>query len=131
MLLARTHIVSGQHPSTAYGPAVLGRDDPESLLAAGQRLPLSCVDVYALELISGISDGVANGLLIARSRITTAVQSGLSERTALQFAKGVGPQNSEKLLRFIRVLGECLPFSTNPASTLPFDPSEQGTLSLQ
>jgi hypothetical protein len=81
--------------------------DPESLLAQGGRLPLACADMFALELVPGVSDSLASELLRAGPRIINAAQKGHSQQAALQIAKGVGVQKSHILTRFISVDGPC------------------------
>jgi hypothetical protein len=86
---------------------VASQSDPESLIAHGERLPLVCVDMFALELIPGVSDNLATELLSATPRIIQSARRGVPAGTALQIAKGVGALKSHSLLRFISLEDRC------------------------
>jgi hypothetical protein len=94
--------------------------DPESLLATGQKMPLACADVASLELISGVSDRMALGLIEQYPRIATSIREGASAETALQLAHGVGPATAKKLLHYLDVSTPC----TSNQSFEPFSPTE-------
>jgi hypothetical protein len=88
-------------------PLALLPTDAESIFARGDRLPLTCTDVSTLEMIRGISDGLAFQLVAARERVVNAYLQGEEDVIALQRVHGIGPATAERLLGFIRLDGYC------------------------
>lgn len=82
-------------------------DDPESLLATGQQIPFACADMWSLELISGVSDTLADELLERRESILLAARHAPPD-VALQLARGVGATKGRELAKFISMQGACV-----------------------
>lgn len=81
----------------------LEKKDPESILVFGKRLSLGIVDMYSLELIPGVSDTLAQGILKNRSAILRRARNlPLSAQCeALMIAKGIGPKMARKLAFYL------------------------------
>jgi len=75
-------------------------NDPESILAIGDMIPLQCADVASLELISGVSDSLALELINKRAAILSAART-LTTDEALQLAHGVGENTAKRLATLI------------------------------
>ena len=78
-------------------------NDPESLLAQGKKLPLATADIYALELIPGISDTLAHKIIATRLAVHS-VSSFLRPSTkhrAFEVIHGVGPKTAKKLSHYL------------------------------
>lgn len=73
--------------------------DSESCLALGGFLPFVDSQLFDLELITGISENIANSLLENKSLIINKTnQLTLNQRfKAFELAKGIGPKKSEIL----------------------------------
>lgn len=76
--------------------------DPESLIALNKRIPLQNADIYALELIPGISDTLAFRIIQQREEIIKAAGT-YSEKPYLAFTcvKGIGPKSAKVMDRYI------------------------------
>lgn len=95
--------------STTHGAGP--QSDPESLLAAGERIALGCADLSALELIPGVSDSLAEALLAKRTAIALAHQTS-PITTSLELARGVGPRNAASLARYLGTGDTCEGYET-------------------
>jgi hypothetical protein len=82
-------------------------DDPETVLAMGFPLPLSCADEFSLQLVPGISDKLARSILDARERIQAARGNGEATTKALEHAHGVGPAKARSLATILLLDGPC------------------------
>lgn len=91
--------------------------DPESTLALGKKIPLSCLDLSSLELIPGVSGAVARNLLDKRPSILS-ISKTESPILALQYAHGVGEKTSIRLAQFLSLE----PDTTCAPEYLPFEP---------
>jgi DNA uptake protein ComE-like DNA-binding protein len=80
--------------------------DPESLLASGHPLPLSCADLSSLELLPGISDKTGTELLEKRDSIIRAERF-TSLEESFQLARGVGSKTAARLVRYLSANGDC------------------------
>jgi len=71
-------------------------EDAESTLACGQRLYLSQVDLYDLELIPGLSDALGNRILAKRDDINRKARllPELKSYQAFEIVKGIGPKKA-------------------------------------
>jgi hypothetical protein len=103
------------------GTSLLSRD-PESTLAARDKLPLACADAANLELIGGVSDTLAFELVEKRDRILNGAQTGLHSEEALQLAHGIGAATARKLLSYLSLSATCDAASYAPRE--PFAPPE-------
>lgn len=99
-------IVVTRYRSLLPPPSLTSTQDPESLLASGQKLAFQCADMWTLELIPGISDTLATELLKERSSILRAARHEAPE-VALQRARGVGSAKGRELSRFISLESAC------------------------
>jgi hypothetical protein len=108
-ILSLGHIHAGTFdtPETTTSPE-LPASDPESILATGGKLPLTCSDHFALELISGVSTTLTSELLKNRLKLR-ALATRVGERAAFLSVKGVGDKKRDILLRYISLLGSCRP----------------------
>ena len=80
-------------------------NDPEGCLARGARLRLSKANMWALELIPGISDTLADNIL-TRRKYVRHVAPHLTEgtrHTALEVVHGLGPKSARKLGKYIEI----------------------------
>ena len=108
-VLTLGHILAGTFDTPKLpANADLSASDPESILATGGKLPLTCSDHFALELISGVSTTLTYELL--KNRFTLrALATRVGEHTAFLSVKGVGDKKRDVLLRYISLLGRCRP----------------------
>ena len=104
--LANT-LLPGSNAQDRDGIDLSGDSDPESRLAQGMRVSLHCIDVATLEMLNGVSDKLAFGLVDKRGNLLTMRQHGISEMQALQTVHGVGAVKAKELTRYIRVDGSC------------------------
>ena len=105
--LGHIHTATFDTPEATTSPE-LSTSDPESILATGGKLPLTCSDHFALELISGVSTTLTYELL--KNRFTLrALATRVGEHTAFLSVKGVGDKKRDVLLRYISLLGRCRP----------------------
>jgi hypothetical protein len=81
-------------------------DDPEGRLAMGFKLPLSCADVWSLELLKGVSDTLAFELVAKRYEIMRAALNE-SPAAALGKARGIGDTTAAKLLKYLDLTERC------------------------
>jgi hypothetical protein len=81
-------------------------DDPEGRLAMGFKLPLSCADVWSLELLKGVSDTLAFEMVAKRYEIMRAALTE-SPAEALGKARGIGDTTAAKLLRYLDLTERC------------------------
>lgn len=86
--------------------------DPESLLALGYPLSLHCVDLFSLELISGVSDKTGMALIQNKDEILRSISSGIPITKALQSTRGVGPAFATKLAHYLDGIAPCTVSST-------------------
>ena len=94
------------HSSPVVSPPHLNQsNDAESKLALGQRLKLEACDVFALELIPGISDTLAFKMVEKRSTIAETAQylSHSSKHRALEIIHGIGKKTAQKLNYYLEV----------------------------
>ncbi len=75
----------------------------ETKLALGLRLALSQVDIYELELVSGIGDSVAQGIVREKNIIAHEARGLATSNQARAFerVKGVGPKLSSALVLLV------------------------------
>lgn len=92
---------------------LLGAQDPETLLALGERLPLGCADVASLEMISGVSDLLAFGLIEHSGDLIQSVDGGASELDAIKRIRGVGERTGVRLLKYV-TLRRCGGYNSAP-----------------
>jgi hypothetical protein len=91
--------------------------DPESILAAREKLHLTCSDPSSLELISGISDRLAFELIDKRDEIVRSAQTGVRDEIALLRARGVGAATAKKLLQYLSLSTNCM----HPSDYMPVE----------
>jgi hypothetical protein len=108
-------------PRSAVYPT--SASDPESTLACGKKILLSCADLSSLELIPGVSGATARNLLEKRALILSVAKTE-SPIIALQYARGVGKKNSINLATFISLEPDrkCTP------EYRPFEPRQRPPL---
>jgi ERCC4-type nuclease len=94
--------------------------DPESALACGKKISLSCADLSSLELIPGVSGATARNLLDTRTLILSVAKTG-SPILALEHARGVGKKTAIKLAQFISLD----PDRTCAPEYRPFEPHQR------
>ena len=80
-------------------------NDAESKFALGHRLDLATVDVYALELIPGISDTLAFKMIAKRSEINETAQylTPSARHRSLEIIHGIGKKTAQKLADYLEV----------------------------
>jgi hypothetical protein len=93
-------------PASKKTPIFIDATDPESALAMGLRLPLKCVDTWALELIPKVPTKVAKRIFMQRDEIINKAAK-TSERAALLDIYGVGDATAKQLLKYISLKGSC------------------------
>jgi ribosomal protein S13 len=79
--------------------------DAESKFALGHRLDIATVDIYALELIPGISDTLAFKMIAKRSDISETAQylSQSARHRSLEIIHGIGKKTAQKLATYLEV----------------------------
>jgi len=87
-------------------PVNVSPSDPESLLATGATLPLACADMWSLQLITGVSDRMAEELLLKRERIIAAAET-RPLADALQLARGIGKKTGVTLAKLLSTERVC------------------------
>lgn len=80
--------------------------DPESLLAAGMRIPLRCATQSDLELIPGLPQETAATLLENKLHLAAAA-SAAGASDALLSLRGIGEKRAALILRHIDLTGTC------------------------
>jgi hypothetical protein len=96
-------IATWGHPSTRF--------DAESVLAHGDKLQLSCLDLADLELLPGISDTIGRAVISHRPQIAAAHRI-TGDSSALEEVPGIGEKRARELYRYLEV-------STTPCSHSP------------
>lgn len=81
----------------------LESQDAEAILARGEKIALSKVGIYELELISGLSDSLANNILVKKEVILKKSRAlpAHKQYQALELAHGIGEKSSEKFKALI------------------------------
>jgi hypothetical protein len=97
-------ISSDAIPSSWFEPPTY--DDPEGRLAMGHKLPLACADMWALELLKGVSDTLALELIDKRYEIIRA-SFNTSPVEAIKKAHGIGDKTATKLLEYLDLQERC------------------------
>ncbi len=87
-------------PTPDYRPESLMQGDlHETTLALGQKLKLSSVGLYELELINGVSDTLAQNILLSRVQVLNSARHAISYERAksLELVHGIGEKTAKKL----------------------------------
>ena len=82
-------------------PRIFDGDSFESTLALNQPLKVDQVGIFELELISGISDTLANNILRKRADMLSLAATLLTEEkhAALELVHGIGPAKAKTLAK--------------------------------
>ncbi len=72
----------------------------------GHKLPLACADMWALELLKGVSDTLALELIDKRYEIIRA-SFNTSPVEAIKKAHGIGDKTATKLLEYLDLQERC------------------------
>ena len=81
---------------------IIDRLNAEGQIAVGEKIFLSKAGIYELELIPGISDGLAFRIYEKKKTILKAAGQ-MGQVKALSIIHGIGPKTSGKILRYLKL----------------------------